>query len=146
MQYEPATILMVEDEEADYVLTLMLLKNRHIRNDVLRVRSGQDALDLLISGILKSPLILLLDINMPLMSGIQFLDAFQKLTIPNQVAIFILSDHDPDYIKALLGSRQVAGILQKDEVHNFIHGIGHNSRLAEAIIETQTWTVVEMTS
>lgn len=144
MQYQQATILVVEDEDADYALTFMLLKREHIQNAILRVRSGQDALDLFASGALKGPVVLLLDINMPGMSGIHFLDLFRRVSAKNKVEIFILSHHEPDYVKSLVGDREVAGILQKDHVHKFIHALGPDSRITEAINGTQTFKVVDV--
>ena len=80
MNYESVEILLVEDSKADAEMTLRTLKKRGIANSVQWVRNGVEALDYLFcenqyagrpSG---HPRLVLLDLKMPLMDGLQVLE------------------------------------------------------------------------
>lgn len=70
-------ILLVEDNEGDIVLTLEAFEESKILNKFSVVRNGKDAVDFLFRRPPyqneKEPDIVLLDINLPLMSGIEVL-------------------------------------------------------------------------
>jgi two-component system, response regulator len=79
MNYQNVEILLVEDSRADAEMTLRTLKKRGIANNVEWVRNGVEALDYLFcrnqyadrpSG---HPRLVLLDLKMPLMDGLQVL-------------------------------------------------------------------------
>jgi len=80
MSYETVEILLVEDSRADAEMTLRTLKKRGIANHIEWVRNGVEALDYLhcraayadrTSG---HPRLVLLDLKMPLMDGLQVLE------------------------------------------------------------------------
>ena len=92
MSYETVEILLVEDSRADAEMTLRTLKKRGIANHIEWVRNGVEALDYLYcrgtyadrrSG---HPRLVLLDLKMPLMDGLQVLEHMKAdphlLTIP----------------------------------------------------------------
>lgn len=73
-------ILLVEDNQDDIDLTLRALRMNHLANDVVVVRDGAEALDFLFcSGAYAdrdpshSPQLVLLDINLPKLSGLEVL-------------------------------------------------------------------------
>lgn len=79
MSYEPIEILLVEDSRADAEMTLRTLKKRGIANRIEWVRNGLEALEYLFregghadrpGG---QPRLVLLDLKMPLMDGLQVL-------------------------------------------------------------------------
>ena len=71
-------ILLVEDNEGDILLTLEAFKELTIQNSVTVVKDGAEAIEFLkkegpyTESIL--PHLILLDINMPRLSGIEVLD------------------------------------------------------------------------
>lgn len=84
MSYEQVEILLVEDSSADAEMTLRTLKKRGIANTVEWVRNGVEALDFLFcqnayagrpSG---HPRMVLLDLKMPLMDGLQVLERMKS--------------------------------------------------------------------
>lgn len=84
MSYEQVEILLVEDSRADAEMTLRTLKKRGIANRIEWVRNGVEALDYLFcqgeyadrsSG---HPRIVLLDLKMPLMDGLQVLERMKS--------------------------------------------------------------------
>jgi CheY-like chemotaxis protein len=80
MSYETVEILLVEDSRADAEMTLRTLKKRGIANHIEWVRNGVEALDYLYCrGAYADrtgghPRLVLLDLKMPLMDGLQVLE------------------------------------------------------------------------
>lgn len=77
---EGKTILLVEDNPDDEALTLRALRKNNILNEVAVVRDGAEALDYLFgtgthrgrdTG--KTPSVVLLDLNLPKVSGLEVL-------------------------------------------------------------------------
>lgn len=79
MTYENVEVLLVEDSSADAEMTLRTLKRRGIANSIEWVRDGVEALDYLLrQGQFRSradgqPKLVLLDLKMPRMDGLQLL-------------------------------------------------------------------------
>lgn len=81
--YQQVEILLVEDSTADAEMTLRTLKKRGIANNVEWVRDGVEALDWIhCRGTYESrpnghPKLVLLDLKMPRMDGLQVLEAMK---------------------------------------------------------------------
>ena len=70
----PRNILLVEDDEVDVMNVRRAFEKNHIANPLLVASNGLEALDKLRSGELpKNRRLVLLDLNMPRMNGIEFL-------------------------------------------------------------------------
>lgn len=80
MNYQPVELLLVEDSSADAEMTLRTLRKRGIANRVEWVRNGVEALEYLFcEGRYAErgegqPRLVLLDLKMPLMDGLQVLE------------------------------------------------------------------------
>lgn len=80
MSYQQVEILLVEDSKADADMTLRTLKKRGIANNVEWVKNGVEAMEYLFreggyagrAG--GAPKLVLLDLKMPLMDGLQVLE------------------------------------------------------------------------
>jgi len=100
------TILLVEDDEDDYVLTRDALAETELPADLRWVRDGGEALDYLRHeggyGPLDAPrpALILLDLNMPRMGGREFLEQIKAderfRTIP--IVVLTTSDSKEDVI------------------------------------------------
>lgn len=72
------TILLVEDNPDDQILTLRAFKKNNIQNRIVVVADGQEALDCLF-GVGEyengpvTPEVILLDLNLPRIDGLEFL-------------------------------------------------------------------------
>lgn len=102
------TILLAEDNPKDIELTLEALSEHNLANRVVTVKDGVEALDyLLCQGDYKdrkpsNPAVILLDIKMPRMDGIEVLRAIRRdeklKTIP--VVILTSSREEKDLVQS----------------------------------------------
>ena len=96
-------ILLVEDDEVDVMNVRRAFKKNHITNPLFVAGNGVEALEQLRSGkIPRERRIVLLDLNMPQMNGIEFLrelrrDPELKLT---PVVVLTTSNDERDEIEA----------------------------------------------
>lgn len=80
MNYQQVEILLVEDSKADADMTMRTLKKRGIANNVEWVKNGVEAMEYLFrQGAFANrptgtPKLVLLDLKMPLMDGLQVLE------------------------------------------------------------------------
>lgn len=84
MNYEHVQILLVEDSRADAEMTVRTLKRRGLGNHVEWVQDGVEAIDYLFSTgkyagrINGLPKLVLLDLKMPRMNGLQVLERMKS--------------------------------------------------------------------
>ena len=84
------TILLVEDNEGDIVLTKEALREARIGNEVRVARDGQQALDML-RDTDNPPHLILLDINLPKMDGLELLGIIKKDERLKRIPVIMLS-------------------------------------------------------
>lgn len=89
-------ICIIDDDEIYIFLIKKSFEAMEIENEVISYLNGVDALDDLMQmkkNQKQLPTLILLDINMPIMDGWEFLFEFRKIQaeIPNKVAIYIVS-------------------------------------------------------
>ncbi|MFZ1807128.1 MAG: response regulator [Cyclobacteriaceae bacterium] len=86
-------VLLVDDDQICNFITETTLNKLGIAKEVHSALNGKEALDLLNSyflGDVAIPDIIFLDLNMPIMDGFQFIDAFKKLDFPKKEKILIV--------------------------------------------------------
>jgi chemotaxis family two-component system response regulator Rcp1 len=86
-------ILLVEDNEGDIVLTQEALKDGRIKNCIVIARDGVEALAMLDSG-QQLPDLILLDINLPKMNGLEVLTAIKTDPRLKSIPVIMLSTSD----------------------------------------------------
>jgi len=80
------------DDDSIFVFVLKkLLEKHHNFGKVADFKDGNQALELLFSKDSELPCVILLDLNMPLLDGWQFLDQLEKTELKNQLNVFIMS-------------------------------------------------------
>lgn len=97
------TILLVEDNPQDELLTLRALRKAHLANQVDVVRDGQQALDYLFregefsarSGP-PSPTVVLLDLNLPRIGGLEVLERLRADPRTHLLPVVILTSSDEE--------------------------------------------------
>jgi two-component system response regulator len=100
------TLLLVEDNADDVALTIRALKMNHLLNEVVVARDGAEALDLLMGTEISPPMplpeMVLLDLNLPKISGLEVLQRIRadERTKLLPVVVLTTSDEDRDRIES----------------------------------------------
>ncbi len=119
MANEEVSILIVDDDEVDVRAIQRGLKQQRISNPVYVATDGQAGLDLLRgqhgNNKLPPPFLVLLDLNMPRMNGIQFLKELRGDPQLATTIVFILTTSDADEDKVAAYEQHIAGYLVKSE-------------------------------
>jgi two-component system response regulator len=92
-------ILLVEDNIDDAVLAIRALKKKNLANNLLHVEDGEEALKYIFSDDgLNTPKIVLLDLKMPKVSGIEVLRALKSDERTKHIPVVVLtsSKEEPD--------------------------------------------------
>ena len=90
-------ILLVEDDQADAYITRQAMNTINVANKLIHQPGGEEAIEYLKDSSNDSPCLVLLDLNMPRMSGFDFLKivkADQKLKRTPVVVLSTSDAHD----------------------------------------------------
>ena len=113
-------ILLVEDDDIDIEAVRRTLKSAEIENPVHVAHDGVEALDMLYgrTGAAKItlPCVILLDINLPRMDGLQFLEVRSGGINLKQSIVFILTTSDRHHDKMRAYELNIAGYLLKHDL------------------------------
>ncbi len=111
----PMTILLVEDDEVDVMNVKRAFKKNNISNQLVVASNGIDALKLLRSPELEypRPKIVLLDLNMPKMGGIEFLKEIRQDPELSSLSVFVMTTSNEDSDKIDAFNLNVAGYILK---------------------------------
>lgn len=95
------SILLVDDDKILTFITVNSIKKLGLVEDIQVAYNGKEAIDLLTETI-QIPDFILLDINMPIMDGFDFLDQYYKLGLngKSKIAIYTSSIQEADKEKA----------------------------------------------
>ena len=116
---DPINILLVEDNDVDIKAVERAFRAKKISNPIHIAHDGLEALDALrgTNGKqqLLQPYIVLLDLNMPRMGGLEFLAEIRDDAILKRSIVFVLTTSEDDRDKAAAYDKQVAGYLSKHD-------------------------------
>ena len=131
MDYENVEILFAEDSTDDAVLTIRALKKSGCTNKLLHVKDGAEALDFIFCrgafaarNKAEVPKLILLDLKMPKVSGIQVLEQVKSNPETKSIPIVMLtsSNESPDIEKCFsLGANSY--IVKPVDSDNFFKAI-----------------------
>ncbi len=114
------TFLIVDDDDIDVELIKRAFTKLKIANPVIRAADGIEALEILRGEggreKIQPPYIILLDINMPRMSGLELLEEIRKDENLHRAVIFMLTTSDNEFDIAHSYDKNVAGYVVKSRV------------------------------
>jgi CheY-like chemotaxis protein len=138
---QPAKILVIDDMQVDFVLIEAALQSLRIGNEIVHVRSGAKGIEILKASSDEAghtPFqIILLDLNMPQMNGLEFLENINALGFKASPKIFMMttSEYDTDIKKAY--ERNIDGYIFKSDL---VEGL----KEALSQLKSQSWTVFSL--
>lgn len=132
-------ILLVEDDKVDVLAVKRAFKMRKIVNPLTVASDGVEALEILRGRNgktkLSTPYIVILDLNMPRMNGLQFLKELRKDPMLEKSIVFVLTTSNSDKDRTSAYESHIAGYITKSDFDT-------------AFIKTVTmleayWTIIE---
>ncbi len=128
MHDKMVNILLVEDDEVDVMNVKRAFKKNNITNPLFVCNNGVEALQFLRGEsnepISEIPKIILLDINMPKMGGIEFLREIRNDNKLKNISVFIMTTSNEDKDKVDAYNLNVAGyILKPLSMERFIEAV-----------------------
>jgi len=130
---EAGTILLVEDNQDDELLTLDALRNGGVANSVTVVRDGAEALDYLFAqGSYASrdtalqPCVILLDLKLPKVSGMEVLRRIKTDERTKRIPVVVLttsSEHED--IHNCFGNGANSYVRKPVEFERFLEAVRH---------------------
>ncbi|MBU4254770.1 MAG: response regulator [Acidobacteria bacterium] len=106
-------ILLVEDDIVDQMTVKRALKEIHVTNRLIIANNGEEALFYLQNDTYEKPTLVLLDINMPKMNGIEFLKVVKEDDILKKIPVIVLSSSKEDSDRIDSFDLGVAGYMVK---------------------------------
>lgn len=108
-------ILLVEDDNVDVMNVERAFKKNNIQNPLYVAKNGLVALDMLRGEdkISPQPQIILLDLNMPQMNGIEFLKELRKDQDLKAISVFVMTTSNDDQDRLNAYNLNVAGYILK---------------------------------
>jgi CheY-like chemotaxis protein len=136
----PIRILLVEDDDGDAKAVARTFEKARIGNPIVRALDGIEALEML-RGTgkrpkLEAPYLLLVDLNMPRMDGIQLVTAIREDPELHDTIIFILTTSHRADDKQAAYSLNVTGYILKEKA-------GEDFLKLFSLVDTY-WRIVEM--
>lgn len=110
------SILLVDDDDVDAMGVERALNQFKLLTPVIRARDGYEAFDILLNpNAVHQPYIILLDINMPRMNGLEFLDNLRKHPSLSSSVVFILSTSNDKQDQIAAYQKNAAGYILKNQ-------------------------------
>ena len=113
MNQKLVNILLVEDDEVDVMNVKRAFSKNNIMNPLFVAANGIEALEMLESQIIPLPKIIILDINMPKMNGIEFLKIMRENGKLKNISVFVMTTSNEDSDKINAYNLNVAGYILK---------------------------------
>lgn len=106
-----------------------------IANPIIRAKDGVEALELLRNGDVRHPYLILLDLNMPRMGGLELLQVIRNDPQLELSVVFVLTTSKDDEDKLAAYKQHIAGYIVKENLDSgfeqLVNMIDHYWRLVE---------------
>jgi CheY-like chemotaxis protein len=84
-------ILLVEDDNVDAMTVKRAVKDLHLPNPIIHLYNGEEAENYLCDENSEKPFVILLDLNMPKMSGLEFLKIIKANSDLRPIPVIVLT-------------------------------------------------------
>jgi CheY-like chemotaxis protein len=139
MVAKPVHVVLIDDDEVDVEAVRRSFRNFGLHNPITVFHNGAEAIRALRGPfgreLALTPHLVLLDLNMPMMNGIEFLDEVRRDPDLRRTIVFALTTSDTDEDKRAAYERHVAGYLVKSHL-----GVSYSS--LTHMLESY-WRIVE---
>ncbi len=127
-QADDVHILLIDDDEVDVRVVKRAFQKQKLANPIRVATDGIEGLEALRGQNgwppLPRPYLILLDLNMPRMNGLTFLQELRCDPDIQDSIVFVLTTSDDDNDKVAAYQQHVAGYLLKNDVsHEFLHKV-----------------------
>ena len=117
-QHRP-TIMIVDDDEVAVMAVRRAIDRQGLPNPTVEARDGYEALEQLRAGV-RRPFLILLDINMPRMTGLELLEQIRADDDLTDSVVFMMTTSDaPRDVKEAY-RLNAAGYIRKEEAYRSI--------------------------
>ncbi len=112
---KPFRVLLIDDDATNNFLTERLLQRLGVADEVRIAETGQQALDLLATPGAPAPTLVLLDLNMPGLSGAEFLARYQaqEPNADSRPVIVVLTTSTNQQDLTLIKQLHIDGLVNK---------------------------------
>ncbi len=120
--YHEVSILLIEDDDIDAKSVERSFRKLKLLNPIRRAKNGIEALSILRGKdgeeAIERPYIILLDLNMPIMGGHEFLRALRDDKSLSDSVVFVLTTSEADKDIASAYDSNIAGYIVKSDVQD----------------------------
>lgn len=135
LNYKPAAILLVEDDDIDALSVIRAFSRLKIANPIVRAKDGIEALEILKNQEIEHPYLILLDLNMPRMGGLELLNTLRNDPSLETSVVFVLTTSKDDEDKLAAYKQHIAGYIVKEKLddgfEDLVKLLDHYWRLVE---------------
>jgi two-component system, response regulator len=132
-------IILIEDSPADTDITIRALKKYNVANKLTCFKNGAEALEFVEKETVSNPdriasMVILLDLYLPLMNGLEFLQAIKANEKTKNIPVAILSSTNelPDIKESLRrGVRYISKPLEFEDLIRFTIEVGYSTLLVK---------------
>jgi CheY-like chemotaxis protein len=123
----PVHVLLIDDDEVDVEAVMRSLGQQNQATRITVFHDGADALEALRGPLgqqlLQGRYVILLDLRMPRMDGLQFLDALRSEPYLSRSIVFVLTTSELEEDMAAAYERNVAGYFIKSRMGKDLDGL-----------------------
>jgi CheY-like chemotaxis protein len=106
-------LMVVEDDQVDVMTIRRALKEIAVVNQIIQLENGEEALTYLRDPKKEKPCLILLDLNMPIMNGVEFLQAVKGDDHLKRLPVVVLTTSEEQQDKVNSFNLGVAGYMAK---------------------------------
>ena len=114
--YKMVSILLIEDDDVDAMGIERALRKLKLANPLYRARDGVEGLAMMRNNQVPLPFLVLLDLNLPRMSGLETLREIRRDPELTDTIVFVLTTSKDDEDKTSTYKEHIAGYMVKSDL------------------------------